>query len=297
MEKPNVHPNVITATTLIDAFGRCKPSRIQQAEDLIVEFEENGYMPANNQRVSTALIRACSNSCDLEGVQRAYKNILLPDTISFNSVIEGYCRCGKVKMALETMADNNDRHHEGGEHIVPDVATYTILMSGILKIGTSSASNRALLLYNEMKRVWGIMPDRALVDVILAEMISGGNSLGVNDEDARFTMTVLSDAKKLSWRRGELYKREIAVKGVFMGRISEVWKEDEKKYGMKSNSENEEKKLDPLFQRKNWNKIDSGFRLWGGGNFEGKSTKSKSEVDEFLESKNWNDIDSSFRIL
>ena len=65
-------------------------------------------------------------------------------------------------------------------------------------------------------------------------MISGGNALGINDEDIRFTMTVLRDAKMLDWRRGELHKREMAVKGIFMGRISEVWKEDEKKYGMKS---------------------------------------------------------------
>ncbi len=162
-------------------------------------------------------------------------------------------------------------------------------------------------------------------------MISGGNSLGINDEDIRFTTTVLNDAKNLNWKRGELHKREMAVKGIFMGRLSEAWKEDEQGYGMntkklKRGSRSGSRKtdqVDPLFQKKNWNQIDSGFRLWGGGTYEAdigmtttsskqegsssssssrrrsdtRTVKNNNEVDEFLESKNWNDIDSSFRIL
>ena len=123
---------------------------------------------------------------------------------------------------------------------------------------------------------------------ILTAMISGGNSLGINNEDVRFTMNVLKDAKKLKWKRGELYKHEMAVKGVCMGRISEAWKEDEDKYGMGSNGSDArgsisvgnnkgEKELDPLFKKKNWNEIDSGFRLWGGtGSFDGGSKKKKN---------------------
>ena len=110
----------------------------------------------------------------------------------------------------------------------------------------------------------------------------------------------------------------MAVKGIFMGRLSEAWKEDEQGYGMNSQkrlqqsrsntaigAERKEDKLDPLFKKKNWNKIDSGFKLWGGGSMSDESTKSRhekkpgngKEVDEFLESKNWNDMDSGFRIL
>lgn len=130
---------------------------------------------------------------------------------------------------------------------------------------------------------------------IITEMISGGNSLGIKNEDVRFIMKVLNDAKKLPWKRGELLKREVAVKGVFMGRISEVWKEDEQKYGMRDDTIPK----DPLFEKKNWNQIDSGFRLWGGssGSLPAGSKRKKPDIDDFLESKNWNDIDSSFRIL
>jgi len=300
IEKSDVRPNVITEATLIDALGRCKPSRIGEAKELVVKFHQAGLVASGNQRVATALIRACANSLDLDGIQAAYHDIHTPDTIAFNALIEGCCRCGKVRMALETMADNNDSYlnRDKNGYISPDVVTYTILMSAILKIGTSSASNRALLLYKEMKRVWGIMPDRALVDIILTAMISGGNSLGINDEDARFTMTVLRDAKHLDWKRGELRKREMAVKGVFMYRISEAWKEDEDKYGTGStNTIKQSKPVDPLFKKKQWNQFDSGFSLWGRGSFDGGKVTKKKETDEFLESKKWNDIDSSFRII
>eukprot|EP00957_Ditylum_brightwellii_P087661 6675150-Ditylum_brightwellii.AAC.1 len=71
--------------------------------------------------------------------------------------------------------------------------------------------------------------------------------------------------------------------------MSEKWKEDENAYGMDAD-------LDPLFQKKGWNKVDSGFRLWGGGlNENRQKTRNKShkgDVDEFLESKGWNDVDS-----
>ena len=142
---------------------------------------------------------------------------------------------------------------------------------------------------------------------ILTAMVRGGGTLGLDDKDVRFTLAVMRDAKKLDWLPGQLAKRERAVKSVFMGRISEVWKEDEFGYGMMDNTKEEEE--DPLFKKKNWNKIDSGFRLWGGS-VNGKNTPPKNKMmnssrsgaanlgpDEFLESKNWNDMDSGFRIL
>jgi hypothetical protein len=43
-----------------------------------------------------------------------------------------------------------------------------------------------------------------------------------------------------------------------------VWKVKEDYYGMNVESVAEEEE-DELFRRKGWNKVDSGFRLWGGG--------------------------------
>lgn len=112
-------------------------------------------------------------------------------------------------------------------------------------------------------------------------MVAGGNSLGLNDHDIKFTTRVLTDAAQLDWPSGYLRRRQRTVRAVFQGRMSEQWKENEEE--------------DPLFKKKNWNAIDSGFRLWGGPRPENK--KKSKKIDEFLESKNWNDMDSSFRIL
>ena len=120
-------------------------------------------------------------------------------------------------------------------------------------------------------------------------MVSGGNSLGLEAKEIEFTLSVLRDAKKVGYSSKQMRSRERAVKAILIGRTSEVWKLDENRYGMS------ESVIDPLFKRKKWNQIDSGFRLWGGGRK--KSKQETAKKDTFLESHSWNDIDSSFRIL
>lgn len=119
-------------------------------------------------------------------------------------------------------------------------------------------------------------------------MVSGGNSLGLDEKDIEFTLSTLRDARDIDYSPKELKGRERAVRAILVGRTSEVWKVDEKGYGMDKGV------VDPLFKRKNWNQIDSGFRLWGGGRE--KSIKNPTTKDEFLESHSWNDMNSGFRI-
>jgi hypothetical protein len=76
---------------------------------------------------------------------------------------------------------------------------------------------------------------------------------------------------------------------MFLGTLSEKWKE----------SGEEE---DPLFRKKKWNKIDSGFQLWGKGQEDDGEEFDKGQgislsVDDFLSSKKWNDFDSGFRLI
>jgi hypothetical protein len=128
-------------------------------------------------------------------------------------------------------------------------------------------------------------------------MIMGG-PMGIDDSALQFTIEVLRDAEKLDWEAGQLETRNRAVRGVLVGRMSEVWKENEDVYGMGLSNDNEE---DQLFKKKGWNKVDSGFRLWGRGNGEDKqyrkSRPSAEAVDDFLKSKGWNNVDSGFRII
>jgi len=105
----------------------------------------------------------------------------------------------------------------------------------------------------------------------------------MRDHDLVFTRQVLRDAKQLEWPDGYLQRRERTVDLLFKGRMN------------KSSAEHEVQ--DPLFKKKNWNTIESGFPLWGGLGPKAQSSNSRESPDKFLESKDWNDIDSSFRII
>lgn len=109
-------------------------------------------------------------------------------------------------------------------------------------------------------------------------MVNGRHPLGFSEHDIDFTSSVLHDARKLEWPSGSLRRRETILNNVLMGRKSNVLVGDD---------------VDPLFKKKNWNRINSGFRLWGGENKKQETTAS----DAFLASKNWGSFDSSFRIL
>ena len=76
---------------------------------------------------------------------------------------------------------------------------------------------------------------------------------------------------------------------VFTDRMREMWRIDDTSNGMRQDNEE-----DVLFQRKGWNKVDSGFRLWGGGMTDFEPDKSS---DAFLKSHGWNDVDSGFRLF
>jgi hypothetical protein len=128
-------------------------------------------------------------------------------------------------------------------------------------------------------------------------MTSGG-PIGYIEDDIKFTLAVLKDGASLDWGKGQYEKRKKAVRGVLVGCSSEVWKDDEFAFGLVSDVGD-----DPLFRKKGWNKMDSGFRLWGGGGDDGEIQQQgerrgrDSSTDAFLASKGWNDIDSGFRLI
>ncbi len=132
-------------------------------------------------RASTALIRVCGIGKDVDGAMDIYQTIHTPDIIAFNALLNALCRNGKIKMAIEVLKENamarnnNDKNKTNNkdssselqhQHFVEtDVATYSILISSLLKIGTTGASRAAFKLYKEMKREWDIFPDTGLVDM------------------------------------------------------------------------------------------------------------------------------------
>ena len=54
----------------------------------------------------------------------------------------------------------------------PDVVSYTALIWALLEMGSPAASQKAHKLYDDMKSSWGIVPDTALIDIILSAMVS-----------------------------------------------------------------------------------------------------------------------------
>ena len=120
-------------------------------------------------------------------------------------------------------------------------------------------------------------------------MIKKGRNSGLQKSEILFVATVIRDAEKLAWDDGQLLKRQRAVKSVIGSRGREFWRDEADFQGFKREEELE----DELFKRHGWNKVDSGFRLWGGGAREDNRPKQ----DGFLQSKGWNNVDSGFRII
>lgn len=122
-----------------------------------------------------------------------------------------------------------------------------------------------------------------------------GGRLGLQKKDIQFTLQVLRDAESLPWEQGQLEHLKQEVRGIMIGRMNEVWKANEDYFGLKLEPEDE------LFKKKGWNKLDSGFRLWGGDgdsiSYSDKPKAAEEPIDEFLASKGWNDVDSGFRLF
>jgi pentatricopeptide repeat protein len=290
MMQAGVRPNVVTIALLIEALGRC--GRMDEAETLVAKFVDKKLIPPDNEKVKTAMIRACGSGGDLKAALQAFRAIRQPDVVAINAFMDAACRCGNDKFAFDTF-DHFFGNTTSG--VGPDVISYSVLVNSLLKKNTVIAMSRAQRLYKQMRQS-NIMPDTAMVDIILAAMIRGGR-MGLQKKDIQFILQLLSDAEGLKWLPGQFQRRKQAVRAVMIGR-SEVWKENEGIYGMGPEVEDE------LFKKKGWNKVDSGFRLWGGGKDDPSirdvpptnKGDAPSSVDEFLAAKGWNDVDSSFRI-
>jgi pentatricopeptide repeat protein len=291
MMQDGVRPNVVTVAILIEALGRCSRPRIDEAETLVAKLESNRIIPADNEKVKTAMIRACGSAGDLKASLNAFRGIRRPDVIAINAFMDAACRCGNDKFAFDTFDHFLGTNVTTG--VVPDVISYSVLINSLLKKNSVMAASRAQKLYKQM-RLRKITPDTALVDIILTAMVRGGR-LGLQKNDIQFILMVLTDAEGLKWLPGQFQRRKQAVRTVMVGR-SEAFKDNDDVYGMGPAV------VDELFKKKGWNKVDSGFRLWGGGiddpSFLNQTPKkaSSSSVDEFLAAKGWNNVDSGFRI-
>ena len=141
MMQDGVRPNVVTVAILIEALGRCSRPRIDEAETLVAKLESNRIIPADNEKVKTAMIRACGSAGDLKASLNAFRGIRRPDVIAINAFMDASCRCGNDKVAFDTFDHFLGTNVTTG--VVPDVISYSVLINSLLKKSSVMAVSRA----------------------------------------------------------------------------------------------------------------------------------------------------------
>lgn len=297
MIKSGIRPNAVTVSTVVCALGRCSTARVEEAKALVVKLERDGVIPVNDLKVVTSLIQTLGAAQDIVAALKAFQSLDKADLVAVNAFLNVCCTCGKDRLALETF-DHYFVRKAGYYGFKPDVITFTVLISAMLKKTTTSSLQKAQDLYKSMKADFSVVPDTSMVDVILKAIIKTGRTRNLSKTELSLVACVLRDAEHLRWSEGQLERRKRAVRAVLAERLRSVWSQNADLYGSMSPNE----PVDEFLKRKGWNSIDSGFRIWGPARQSApdeSSTKPniKSGVDRFLESKGWNEVDSGFRII
>jgi pentatricopeptide repeat protein len=268
MISENINPNAMTVSIIVDSLGRCLSPRVNEAQLLVNELEQLRCIPLGDNRVFTSLIRSYGKIGDIQGVLTSFHKVQSPDTFTVNAYMDACCRCDSEKLAIDAF----ERFFRHGNNILhPDVVSYAVLIGSFSKRNSAESTRRIHLLYRDMKSRRNIHPDNGLVDVILKGMIRLEPSQRLNKEHMVLVMDVLKDAEQLVWEDGQLDRRKRAIRAVMT-----------------------DKTEDELFRRKGWNRVDSGFRMWG---FDDSNSKKVNQSDKFLKKHGWNDVDSSFRLF
>jgi len=284
-----VMPDANTVAIVLDGFGHCFRPRMKEAVTLVEKLETQRIIPKNHIRVTTALIRVCASSNNLDGAITCFKRISHPDVASINALIDAAVRTGNEKIAIETFS----RYFHGEiPRAVPDVVSFSTLIGSYMKKGTFEGSLAARELYQDMRFQRRILPDNGLVDIIVKGMVETSRACGVQAADARFVAGVLRDAEKLDWEEGQLNLRKKFIASAMKKHVANAWEEEAELYGLWKKENSKSSSDDNMFERHGWNEVDSGFKLWGAG----KKQKDQAS-DDFLQSKGWNDINSGFRLF
>ncbi|GKY96767.1 hypothetical protein MPSEU_000636100 [Mayamaea pseudoterrestris] len=284
MVQSGVRLNAVTVSTIVAALGRCSTPRVDAAKMLVEQLTNQSLIEPGNSQVVAAMIQTCGAALDIGSALKAFQTLASPDVIAVNAFLDASSRCGKDQLAHQTF-----EHHFRKGSLHPDVVSYTIIISSLLRKETSSAVANAYSWFNDMKKQGSVVIDTTLVDTILKAIIRIGRSRSLSDKELYFVADVLRDAEQLAWEDGQLQRRKRVVRHVLGDKLRDAWRRGiipSRKLAPEVASEDE------LFRRKGWNTVDSRFRVWGslGQVADGSS-------DEFLKSKGWNDVNSGFRIL
>ncbi|KAL3942466.1 MAG: hypothetical protein SGBAC_003350 [Bacillariaceae sp.] len=278
-----VRPNVNTVSIILGGFGKCEEPRVDEAMVLVEQLHAERVVSLRNAKVATSVIQLHGAAGDLRGALKAFEGIKKPDVIAINALLHACAMCKNDSIARKTF---KYYFSEESRRQVPDVTSFSSMITCLLKKNSVKGSMSAQKLYENMKYKRRIVPDNALVDIILRTLVEISRTRSIHPHEVRFIAGVLRDAEKMEWGEGQLEKRKMSINVVMSGRMADTWKEEASLFGLNDVVDTDD---DDMFKEHGWNQVDSGFKLWG---------KRQASVDDvFLRSKGWNSVDSGFRII
>ena len=201
------------------------------------------------------------------------------DTTAVNTLLAAYMREGAVRQALAAFEDFKRGNltspalalapDGGGDASMveealrpllvpgrPDVMTYTVLVKGVAQTDNIYAGQKIMALYREMRGRFGVAPDSQLAYALVNSFVRTRSRVaGLEMEDLE---EVFADLRQLGWRADTLERLERRAESFLLqGLYSEAWKEGGEQ--RRARPPQPLTTAEKLFQKYNWNKIDSGF--------------------------------------
>jgi pentatricopeptide repeat protein len=188
----HILPDVYSYTTVIQCWAKCL--RPDKAQDVFNQMTiDRGLQP--NKLTYTALINALSKSCQPELAEQILhqmienneddednnnnENNLLPDTVTFSSVIDGWSRVAskdRPEAATRALHILETMKNHAAEGMGPNARTYTSVLTALAKSGTWDACEKAKILVQNMEEVYNNSTDDA-------SSSSAGTSISNNNDD------------------------------------------------------------------------------------------------------------------
>ncbi|XP_034695186.1 pentatricopeptide repeat-containing protein At3g18020 isoform X3 [Vitis riparia] len=122
MRKRGFFPSLVSYNYIV--HGLSKEGGCMRAYQLLKEGVEFGFMMS--EHTYKVLLEALCRDADL------CKTQCQPDVITLNTVINGFCKMGRVEEALKVLDDM-----VMGKFCAPDSVTYTTIICGLLNLGRS----------------------------------------------------------------------------------------------------------------------------------------------------------------
>ncbi|XP_020574733.1 pentatricopeptide repeat-containing protein At5g39680 [Phalaenopsis equestris] len=183
MQMEGTQPNELTYAVALNACAGL--AALSNGSSLNAHAEKSGYKA--HLTVRNALINMYSKSGSIEDAQEIFKDLTLKNTITWNSMINGYSHNGFGRKALETF------HEMLAEEVAPTYITFIGVLSACGHLGLV---DEGFYYINHFMRNLGIIPGVEHHTCIVGLLCRAGRL----DEADRYMRTTNSEWDLISWR-------------------------------------------------------------------------------------------------